>query len=127
MNTELKRGLLSLWETASKIANGLDGESYHSDRLATEAIVWLLPSAEPCAVFSIPMDKVEMYAVRIGNLIVGSAGVHSSSEYLAEVRRQKLVMAPCRLRPVPLSSAPSPALTECLSRSACLQELDLAA
>jgi len=128
MNADLKNGLAKLWSTAVKINSEIaETDSIHDDRNVASSVAWLLPGAELCAVYSIPMDKLEMFAVRIGNLVVGSAGVHHSSEYASEIRRQKIVLAPCRIRPARLTVLPSSTLTECLSRTPCLQELPMAA
>lgn len=128
MNADLKNGLSKLWLTAVKINSEITGsDSIHDDRNVASSVAWLLPGAELCGVYSIPMDKLETYAVRIGNMVVGAAGVYPASEYAVEMRRQKMVMAPCRLRPARLSALPSPTLTECLSRTPCLQELPMAA
>lgn len=128
MNNNLQSGLLSLWKTATKITEQIENNSRSDDDKTTAtAVAWVLPGAELFGLYSIPMDKIEMYVVRLGNFVVGSAGIHPISEYPPAARHQKLVAAPCRLRPVRPLSAPSSTLAECLSRTPCLQELDIAA
>lgn len=117
-----------MWKTSTQIAEKVEeGTSMFDDRATATSLAWVLPTAELCALYSIPMDKLEAYVIRVGNIIVGSAGAYCESEYLVSARHQKLVVAPCRLRKVRLSVPPSPVLTECLSRTRCVQELALAA
>jgi hypothetical protein len=123
MDTQLRQGLAALWKLGEKIhGEGGDG------RAVAEAIAWLLPQAQLCGVYSRPMGTLEMFAVRVGNAVVGQAGVWAAGDYGSQVRKAGLSPAPCYLRDHSTKAEKvSPILTESMARSPEFQELLLAA
>lgn len=135
MQNSPRKALQNLWNNAVKIQSGFASgpafdpshRSLEIERQAGLAMSWLLPQSKLCAVYSIPMDVLETFVVKVGGWVVGAAGAWPESAYLQQLRSQKMVNAPCRLRPFVSVAPVSPALTESLSRSVSLQELELAA
>ncbi len=122
MRDNLRHGLTALWQAGEKIHGEGDG------RAVAEAIAWLLPQAEICAIYSRPIGALEMYAVRVGSWVVGAAGAWPMRDYPGQVRKAGLVGAPCLIRPYLVAKTqPSALLTESLSRMPCFQDLRLAA
>ncbi len=123
MNQHFLSSLDSLWKTAEMVY----GKDSNGKAIA-DSIAWLIPEARVCAVYSRPMDVLEMFAVRIGGAVVGAAGAWRERDYPEMVRKQGLVMAPCLLRPYLANlDKVSPLLTEAVSRTPEYQELVLAA
>jgi hypothetical protein len=122
MDNQLRQGLTALWKLGEQIHGEDDG------RAIADAIAWLLPQAQLCAVYSRPMGTLEMFAVRVGSVVVGRAGVFPRGDYGAAVRKAGLVVAPCYLRDYAIAPAGiSPLLSEALARAPQFQELMLAA
>jgi hypothetical protein len=126
MRTSPKEKLSSLWKTARVLREKTCSDSLEPvDKVVAHTLAWLLPESSVCAVYSKPMDALEMYVLRVGNWVVGDAGSYSWGEYAVQVNRQNLVPAPCRLRPLGRTFNPDRNLTECLAGLPCLQELDV--
>jgi hypothetical protein len=119
--------LLKLWETASSLQAKIAGKAPDSDggHAAASALSWLIPGSRVQAIYSVPMGVLEMFALQVGGWTVGAAGAWPSGEYAKQVQAQKLVNAPCRIKPS-VALTPSPLLTETLSRTREFQNMELA-
>lgn len=123
MDTQLRQGLAALWKLGEKI-HGECGDG----RAVAESIAWILPQAQLCGVYSRPMGTLEMFAVRVGNVVVGQAGVWGVGDYGDQVRKVGLSVAPCYLRTHACKTEKvSPMLTEAMTRTPEFQELMVAA
>jgi hypothetical protein len=129
MEKSPKQQLEKLWKTASSAYAGFaeSASSNDTDRNVASTLSWILPTSQVCAVYSIPMGALEMFALRVGNWIVGSPGAFPASEFADQVRRQGFVPAPCRVKDFHAPLHPQAILTECLSGSKEFQEFDLVA
>lgn len=123
MDTQLRQGLAALWKLGEQV-HGTEEDG----RAIAEAIVWVLPQAQLYGVYSRPMGTLEMFAVRVGNAVVGHAGVWAVGDYGSQVQKAGLLPAPCYLRRHSTKAgAISPLLTEAMASTPGFQELLLAA
>jgi hypothetical protein len=121
-----RASLVKLWKTASLLQDKITSRSPENDGglAIASALSWLLPNAQIQAVYSVPMGVLEMFALRVGGWTVGLAGAWPSGEYAKQVHLQKLVNAPCRVKPAHLQN-PSSLLTEAISRTPEFQKMEL--